>query len=48
MRHPEEYDDQIPNVTLAEFVLEEMKKFGDDVACVCFGDFLSRYIFIPS
>ena len=34
LKHPEEYDDCIPNVTLAQFVLDKAKEFGDDVACV--------------
>lgn len=34
LRHPEEYDDQIPNVTLADFVIERMREFGDDISCV--------------
>lgn len=31
---PKEYNSDIPNVTLAEYVLEKMSEFGDDVACV--------------
>lgn len=34
LRHPEEYDDKIPNVTLAQFVVDRMREFGDDVSCV--------------
>ena len=34
LRHPEEYDDTIPNVTLAQYVLDQIREFGDDIACV--------------
>lgn len=34
LRHPEEYDDVIPNVTLAQYVLDKMREFGGDIACV--------------
>lgn len=34
LRHPEEYDEKIPNVTLAQFVVDRMREFGDDVSCI--------------
>ena len=34
LTYPEEYDNFIPNVTFAEYVLEKMQEFGTDISCV--------------
>lgn len=34
LRYVEEYDSTIPDVTLAQFLIERMKLFGNDVAIV--------------
>lgn len=36
LRHPEEYDNQIPNVTFAQYVIDRMQEFGKDTCCVRF------------
>lgn len=34
LRHPDEYDETIPNLTLTEYVVDKMREFGNDIACV--------------
>ena len=47
LRYIEEYDQAIPDVTLAQFLIERMRLFGNDVAIVSASYFCHQATFIP-